>query len=214
MEKIDIKNWARRAQYENFIKYTNPIFSVTVKLDVTKLVKFCKENKKSFFVTFLYIMSEAMNEIPEWRMRIKDDEVVIFDKVHPSYIVLKEDDELVTCLSESISDYEMFHRMAKADIERARHEESEGFESIKRIDRIFVSTLQWIDFTSMSNPYNFTDKEQTSIPRVTWGKYVLKGDKYEMAFDVAGHHALVDGVHSARLINKIQEKIDDIENLK
>ena len=89
MEKIDIKNWARRAQYENFIKYTNPIFSVTVRLDVTKLVKFCKENKKSFFVTLLYIMSEAMNEIPEWRMRIKDDEVVIFDKVHPSYIVLK-----------------------------------------------------------------------------------------------------------------------------
>ena len=214
MEKIDIKNWARRAQYENFIGYTNPIFSVTVRLDVTKLVKFCKENGKSFFVTLLYLMSESMNEIPEWRMRIKDDEVVIFDKVHPSFVVLKDDDELATCMSEAISDYEAFHKKTKEAIVKAKNEKSEAFESVKRVDRIFVSTLQWIDFTSMSNPYNFTDKEQTSIPRVTWGKYVEKDGKYEMAFDVAGHHALVDGVHSARLINKIQEKIDDIENLK
>ena len=214
MEKIDIKNWARRVQYENFVGYTNPIFSVTVRLDVTKLVKFCKENGKSFFATFLYILSESMNEIPEWRMRIKDDEVVIFDKVHPSFVVLKDDDELATCLSEAISDYETFHKNTKEAIAKAKSEKSGAFESVKRVDRIFVSTLQWIDFTSMSNPYNFTDKEQTSIPRVTWGKYVEKDGKYEMAFDVAGHHALVDGVHSARLISKIQEKIDDIENLK
>lgn len=214
MEKIDIKNWARRAQYENFVGYTNPVFSVTVRLDVTKLVSFCKEKGKSFFATFLYIMSESMNEIPEWRMRIKDDEVVIFDKVHPSFVVLKDDDELATCMSEAISDYETFHDKTKEMIAKAKSEKSGAFESVKRVDRIFVSTLQWIDFTSMSNPYNFADKEQTSIPRVTWGKYVLKGERYEMAFDVAGHHALVDGVHSARLINKIQEKIDDIENLK
>ena len=147
-------------------------------------------------------------------MRIKDDEVVIFDKVHPSFIVLKDDDELVSCMSEAISGYEAFHQRVKETIAKAKSEKSEAFESVKRVDRIFVSTLQWIDFTSMSNPYNFADKEQTSIPRVTWGKYVLKGERYEMAFDVAGHHALVDGVHSARLINKIQEKIDDIENLK
>ncbi|MBR6225854.1 MAG: hypothetical protein IKQ78_01405 [Bacilli bacterium] len=214
MEKIDIKSWARRAQYENFVGYTNPVFSVTVRLDVTKLVSFCKEKGKSFFATFLYIMSESMNEIPEWRMRIKDDEVVIFDKVHPSFVVLKDDDELATCMSEAISDYETFHDKTKEMIAKAKSEKSGAFESVKRVDRIFVSTLQWIDFTSMSNPYNFADKEQTSIPRVTWGKYVLKGERYEMAFDVAGHHALVDGVHSARLINKIQEKIDDIENLK
>lgn len=214
MEKIDIKNWARRAQYENFVGYTNPVFSVTVRLDVTKLVSFCKEKGKSFFATFLYIMSESMNEIPEWRMRIKDDEVVIFDKVHPSFVVLKDDDELATCMSEATSDYEAFHKKTKEAIAKAKSEKSEAFESVKRVDRIFVSTLQWIDFTSMSNPYNFAGKEQTSIPRVTWGKYVLKDGRYEMAFDVAGHHALVDGVHSARLINKIQEKIDNIENLK
>ena len=117
-------------------------------------------------------------------------------------------------MNEAISDYETFHDKTKEMIAKAKSEKSEAFESVKRVDRIFVSTLQWIDFTSMSNPYNFTDKEQTSIPRVTWGKYVEKDGKYEMAFDVAGHHALVDGVHSARLINKIQEKIDNIENLK
>lgn len=55
MKYIDLENYGRKNQYNNFIHYSNPIVSVSTTLDVTNLVKYCKSNKMSFFyMLFVY----------------------------------------------------------------------------------------------------------------------------------------------------------------
>jgi len=54
MKKIDVENWSRRDTYNNFIRYSDPIFSISTRIDVTEIFLESKKNKKSFFIDFLY----------------------------------------------------------------------------------------------------------------------------------------------------------------
>ena len=202
MKEIDIESWSRATQYHNFIAYSDPTFSVGTQLDVTELLLFCKQNDQSFFSAFLYLIVRCMNEIENWRLRIVDNKVILFDKVHPSYVVLRADDSIVTCMTEMVDDYERFYRQTREDIERARHAKDAVFNTTQRPDCVYVSCLPWIRFTSLRNPYHLADRTQTSIPRITWGRYAENNGRYEMAFDISAHHALADGIHVARLFDK------------
>lgn len=213
MRKIDIESWSRKTQYETFIRYTNPVFSIGTRLDVTALRRFCGENGFSFFSAFLFLTAKSMNDFEAWRTRIVGDNAVVFEKTHPSYVVLREDDSIATCLTEFTESFADFHRQTRADIERVRQEKAGSFNPVRRMDCIYVSNLPWIDFSSVTNPYDFADREQTSIPRITWGKYREKQDGYEMAFDISAHHALVDGLHAARLIDRLEAYLRSPENV-
>ena len=212
MKTIDTTTWSRKIAYENFSKYDNPIFSIGTRFDVTKLVAYCKENKKSFFSTFLYVLTRSANEIDELKIRIVEGKVVLFDTICPSFVILGEGDDLSTCKSEYYADYATFYECNRADIERVRSGRSEkNFNGEAIVDCLYISTLPWIDVTAVENPYNFKDEAQTSIPRITWGKYVKRGDIYEMGIHLSAHHALMDGVHLSRLVEKMQTAIDNIE---
>lgn len=84
MKEIDIETWNIKTTYEWFNSFTDSTYSVTVKMDITKLVKITKETKSSFFANMLYVVVLGLNSIPEMRMRMYNGKPVIFDNVtHP-----------------------------------------------------------------------------------------------------------------------------------
>ena len=210
MKEINIETWNRKNQYNNFIKYSNPIVALGVDLDVTKLLDYCEENNKSFFSTFLYIITKSINKFDEWKTRILDDKIVVYDNTHPSYIVLRSDESMVTCVTYYESSFKKFHDNSRIDIEKARKDEVLQFNS-SSLDYIYVSCMSNINFTSFINPYNFNDKSQSSIPRIAWGKYHKVDNKYMMPINISAHHALVDGIHFSKLINEIENGLDNIK---
>lgn len=213
MKIIDVSTWNRRTSYENFIKYTNPIFSISSRLDVTELVKYCKENKKTFFPSFLYIVTEAVNAVEEMRTRIVDGKIVNYDTVNPSYIIIHEDEELTTCMSEANSDFEKFYSKVRKQIDDVKTNHTHGFNSKQSYDCIYISCLPWLDIMSVSNPYNLADASVSSIPRITWGKYTENAaGRLEMGVDIAAHHALIDGRQVVRVFEKMIDMLNDINN--
>lgn len=210
MKIIILDEWPRRMQYENFINYTNPIFSVGTTIDVTNLVQYCEKNDMSFFSAFLYVVTRSINSVEEMRIRVVKDELVLFDKVHPGYVVLCENGELRTCLTEADDDYKTFYDKTRADITRTREQSKASYNEGITNDVYYISCLPWIKINSVINPYNFADKEQTSIPRIMWGKYYKNGDRYEIGFDIAVHHALADGVHIGKVIECMEELLSTL----
>ena len=215
MKVIDVQNWNRKTQYENFIKYTNPTFSLGTRLDVTNLVDYVKRTKKSFFSCFLYVLSKAVNSVEEMRTRLIDGKPVLFDVVNPSFIVMRDDEVIVTCLTKYTSNFNEFYSINRKNIEEKKNSAYSGpFESHGGIDCLYISCLPWVDIRSMSNPYNFDDESQTSIPRITWGKYVLNGfNRYEMGLDICVHHALIDGYQVSKVFTLINEMLNDIDKI-
>ena len=60
---------------------------MTVRMDVTNLVNYCKENNQSFFVNYLYFALRELNAISEFRMRVHDGDPYLYDKVDCSFTV-------------------------------------------------------------------------------------------------------------------------------
>ena len=210
MRIVDRNNWNRNTAYNTFIDYSNPTFSVTTRLDVTQLYNRCKNDGTSFFTDFLYIVMRCLNNIEEMRMRIKDDEVIIYDAVDPGFVVIKDDKSITTGRIDMTDDYPEFYNRVRNEIEYIRtHDSIERMNMCQTSDVIYISCLPWMDFTSINHPYDYSNIESCSIPRITWGKAIEESGHRTMAFDVAAHHALLDGYHICKLVKCIQNALND-----
>ncbi|MGN1373327.1 MAG: CatA-like O-acetyltransferase [Candidatus Coproplasma sp.] len=209
MKIIDVENWKRRIPYENFIKYTNPIFSLSTRLDVTELYASCKRRGTSFFTDFTFIAATCLNSVEEFRLRIKGGNVVLYEEISPSYIVMSDGGVIVSCRSQIYDDYSRFYRAAREDIERAKLAKQVKAFNDGLNDVYYISCMPWVDLTSFSNPYDLKDVEASSIPRLTWGKFSEENGRKKMTMDIAAHHALIDGEPVCRGFIAIQQALND-----
>ncbi|NND15569.1 MAG: chloramphenicol acetyltransferase, partial [Eudoraea sp.] len=151
MKKIQFSNPHRKKHFEFFKAMNHPHFNVTVPVDITEFKKYLSENELPFSLSVVYFLSRAANEIAEFRWRIRDDEVVEHEAVHPSYTVSTESADVFSfCTVPYSSGYKQFIRQAKEIQERMWQnpdlEDEEG-----RDDYLFLSALPWIRFTSMQH---------------------------------------------------------------
>ena len=83
----ELKN---QSQYRWFKTFANPCYGFNVKMDVTEVVKYCKETKTSFFINVLYLITTSLNSIEEFRIREVKDEIRIYDTINPTYTVMTD----------------------------------------------------------------------------------------------------------------------------
>lgn len=204
---VDVEKWNRRVPYRNFIGYTDPIFSVGARLDVTELFASSKRRHTSFFSDFAFLISKCLNAVEELRLRIVDGKVVMYDRIDPNYIVMTDGGVICPCRTRMTDGYPEFYAQSRADIDRVRRNGGGGVFNCGDNGVFYMSCLKWLDFASISNPYDHADADGSSIPRLTWGKAVAEGDRVKMSFDIAAHHALVDGEPVCRGINMIADAL-------
>ena len=48
-------------------------------------------------------------------------------------------------------------------------------------------------------------------PRIAFGRFVKENDRTLLPFSVEVHHALMDGLHVGRYVNRLQEVLSDPE---
>lgn len=204
MRQINIETWARRKHYEFFKAFDAPHFNVTANVDVTKLYTYAKESGQSFFKLFLYGAVKTANEIPELRYRIRGDEVVEHEIVHPSFTVMLDEDVFNFCAAKFSADLPTFLEEVTARMERATEEVVVGDEEPD--DLLYITSVPWVTFTSITHPTH--QQQHDSVPRIAWGKFARQGSRMVMPLSVQAHHALVDGVHIGKYYEKLQAWID------
>jgi len=177
-------------------------------IDLSVFYPFLKKNSLSFTPALVYVLSRAANNIPEFRYRIRNEEVILHEVVHPSITVLTADELFSFCLIQFDQDFSSFS--ATAEVEIARSRKSLNLEDDpSRDDFLFMTAIPWISFTNFSHPMHLNPAD--SIPRFAWGKYYQEGDRMLMPLSVQGHHALMDGIHMGKFYAKVQEYLDQPE---
>lgn len=205
MRKIDLKTWKRKDHFDYYQAVDYPHFNITANIDITNLKKFCSDHNHRFFNVLVYFVSKAVNEIEEMRMRVRNDDVIVHDVIHPTFTVLKEDDTFSFCEVPFNLDYKSFYDLCDHNIKVVKEEG--GLEDEPgRDDYIFISSVPWISFTSITHPVQMSPVD--SVPRITWGKYFEQGDKVLLPFSVQVHHGLVDGLHLGRLFENLQKMLN------
>ena len=92
---IDMENWPRREHFEAYFKNTPCTWSMTVQLDVTKLVR----SGAKIYPALLYACGKVANRHDEFRMSLDEaGRPGVWDELHTSYTVFHKDTETFSCL--------------------------------------------------------------------------------------------------------------------
>ncbi|MBG6016454.1 type A chloramphenicol O-acetyltransferase [Proteus mirabilis] len=200
---VDLSQWGRKEHFEVFQSFAQCTFSQTVQLDITSLLKTVKQNGYKFYPTFIYIISQLVNKHAEFRMAMKDGELVIWDSVNPGYTIFHEQTETFSSLwSYYHKDINQFLKTYSEDI--AQYGDNLAYFPKEFIENMFfVSANPWVSFTSFN--LNVANINNFFAPVFTIGKYYTQGDKVLMPLAIQVHHAVCDGFHVGRLLNELQQ---------
>lgn len=206
MNTLDKKTWARREIYDMFSKIDYPFYSVTIPINVTNIKKISKNKGVSFYFLMIWACTKAVNSVPEFRYRIRGDEIIILDQVNPSFTYMPNNSETFQIITlEWEEKYEMFCFNAKEQSKKQIH----FMNMEKETDAlIYFSCTPWFDFTSLTNEHSF-NKDDT-IPRLTWGKYYEKDSQLWVHLSVEVNHRTIDGIHIGKLKNAIDYEINTL----
>jgi chloramphenicol O-acetyltransferase type A len=203
--EIDIDQWERKTTFEFFKDYEDPFFNITANVDVTRLYRFCKDHGLAFSLAGLFYVMETANQIRELRLRMIDEKVVEFDRIHATQTFLNDDETFSFSYFEMRADVFAFD--AAGRIAREKYKALKTFDvETDRVDLIYFSVIPWVSFTSFKHASQFNNRQ--TVPRMVFGKIFDSGDRKLMPFSVEVHHALVDGVHVGKFFNRLQETID------
>jgi len=206
MRTIDVETWPRRHHFQLFRGFDHPHFNMTANVDVTALHAYVKRNGFSLTVAMVYVITRAANAVPEFRLRIRGEQVVEHDVVHPGFSFLVTDDLFGFCdveYTEVFSEFAVRASAAMAELKEAPNPLREP----ERDDVLYMSPIPWVSFTSFGHPMQLHPAD--SVPRFAWGKFTAVGNRLEMPVSAQGHHALMDGIHMARFYARVEEYVSD-----
>ncbi len=208
MKRIDMQTWSRREHFEFFKGFNHPHFNVCANIDLTKFYPYLKKHGFSLTSAIMYVISRTANDIPEFRYRIRENEIVEHETVSPSVTILVENDLFSFCSIDYSQDFEEFASRAARQIAFVK-----ANPTLKdppwRDDLLYMTSIPWITFTSFTHPMRLHPAD--SIPRFAWGKFFNEGEYRKMPLSVQGHHALMDGIHLGKFYEIFQGYLNQPE---
>jgi chloramphenicol O-acetyltransferase type A len=207
MTYLDLESWPRRQLFHFFKEYDNPFFNVCVNVDVTDLLHEVRSRGLVFFLAYHYLALRAANEVEPFRYRLRGDRVLVHDRIDAGTTILLEDERFAFCYFDYDTDYARFEAQGKAAVESLRAGDGRLSPRDDRDDLIHCSVLPWITFTSFSHARKWN--RQDSVPKIVFGKTFPEGGRTRMPVSVEVHHALMDGLHVGRYVERLESHLAD-----
>lgn len=203
---VDQAKWPRAELFRFFRTFAAPHYSITSRLDVTHLMV-RKTAGVSAYRGCLFAVGAGIHGVPELRMRMRGETVVLHERVELSMTVPRGDGSFGYAYVPWLPQFAAFEPEARRLIDRVAAGGSLAPNTV-RDDMAYLSCLPWMDFTSLNNAMPGPEE---CIPRVSWGKFVRDGQgQYSMAMAIEVHHALVDGAHVGAFFNAVQGALDGL----
>ena len=101
---VDQSHWKRAMHCAVFRNCIEPAFCITVELDVTHFYRRIKELGYPFTYSLIYLVSQAANEIEEFRYRFLEGQVVLYQRIHTAFTYLNPETELFKVVNVPLTD--------------------------------------------------------------------------------------------------------------
>ncbi|MEO2279167.1 CatA-like O-acetyltransferase [Pseudoalteromonas pernae] len=202
---VDLPAWERQQHFEFFKDFHQPYFNVCVSLQAWPLYEYCRSNKVSFFLAYLYLAHISAIEYQPMGLRIHNGEAVHCADPRVSVVQLAEDETFRFSYLSSAPSFAAYrqHHQEQSAVSLREPLFSEAFACTEgQCDLIHISVLPWLNFSAFSHATH--SGASNGIPKLVFGQYDKKSRTMPLALDV--HHALMDGLHSARFIQILQKK--------
>lgn len=210
MKLIQFFDPHRRKHFEFFKAMSYPHFQITSNVPITEFQRVVRKENFHFTSAIVFLLTKAAIEIPNFKWRIRGDQVIEHDTLDPSFAVHTDASEVFSfCTVEYDANWHIFQLRSKTQIENMRLDPSFEDEQGKD-DFLFMSSVPWVHFTGIQHPVSMP---ADSIPRITWGKIENKSNGQMMPLSVQAHHGLVDGRDMGLYFQKVQSYAADPNSL-
>ena len=192
-KKIDLDSWDRLSVYNFFSGFEEQLFSIDFDIELPEdFVQKCKSKKLTPFIVTLYTFSLALNSIENFRYRLLNGEVVLFDQINPLWVEIDANKELVPVGCQFDQELEKF-------LTNLKNRKSMGVEYLKEDPGHFTaSNNHWLDWTSVKHT-RCTNNETNQ--KLVWGK--IKNDKVRFSMELS--HLFADGYHVSLFKKEVEE---------
>ena len=117
---LDMEHYERIEHFRYFLSMPYPYAGVTVDIDVTDIVSFCKARGYSFYLTFLHAAAKAADRVPELRRRIHDGVIIEYDTCPTSHTELCADGTYCYCTLHHDKPFAEYIAYAETERQRRR----------------------------------------------------------------------------------------------
>ena len=201
---VDPKATSRAAAFELWMDAPNPMVTFFKTLDVTPLVRMSRRRGYKFNMLMDYCIGKAASEIKEFRMLPVGRELLQYDSIEVNTIVMNKTGEVSSCDVPFSGGLVQFN----ADYLRLTRRVAETCENHDLTDRTVIGTSAIVD-TEIDGAVGMNSGVFNN-PFIIWGKYRREGFRTTLKLSFQFHHTQMDGAHSGRFLQRLQETIRDI----
>jgi len=203
---IDFNHWERREQYEFYSRKKLPHYAVAAYVDVTNLLAFKRREGLSFYLSLVYLTTKVLNTIENFRLRILDGQVVIYDTIHTNFTHKRPEEQVFHCYTAPFEG--TLHEYNEKTSEAIAHQTTflGGMGDIPNV--VYCSCTPTLDATAITNP-GMEDADD-AIPRINWGKYVERDGRWMINITFTANHRFIDGYHLGLFFERLQAAINEL----
>ncbi len=204
--KVDLDRWDRGQLFRSYIDHMRIVMSLTVDIDVTRLIEFSSERHLKFYPAMIWTVSKVVNAHDEFKYGWDGDgNLIKWEHISPSYADFhKEDGSFTKLVTEFSDDLFVFHSRFLAD--REKYKDRRGLVEDQPPNFFDVSCLPWVRYRHFD--VHVFDEGKFLAPVITWGRYEMEHGRYIMPVTMNIHHATADGFHLSRFFIEVQGSID------
>jgi chloramphenicol O-acetyltransferase type A len=211
MKYLDLENWSRKEHFHFFNNYDEPFWGVVVDINCQKVFTFCKENKQSFFLCYLYCAVRAANDIEQFKYRIVDKEKIqIVERIDASAVINRDDGSFGFSHIVYNEVWDQWFQNATMEIDRVRLS-TKLFPEIHNDSCIHFSSLPWLKFRSLSHARKFHIGD--SVPKISFGKVFNENNLLKLPVAIHVHHSLVDGKDVGKYVERLEYLMENVSDL-
>jgi len=209
---IDLQTWKRGQMFYYFSKMAPTGYSLTVKLDITKMKAVLDAAKLKFFPAYLWLVTKTLNLQQEFRIAEKDGQIGYYDYLTPLYAAFHEDDKTFSLMwTEYNDDFKTFCDTYTQN--QRQYGENHGVLSQPNLlpppNAYTVSGVPWISFTHFS-VHSYENKPYF-FPSVEAGQFTTEHGRLMMPLSITCHHATTDGYHVSLFLEQLQAEANRFE---
>lgn len=204
--RVDRAAWPRNEYFEHYFSNTPCTYSMTVKLDVTKI----EEKGLKYYPALLYALTTVVNRHEEFRTALDaEGQVGIFSEMLPCYTVFNKETETFSNLwTEYTPDYPTFCARYQEDLRLYGNKGGMMPKPNPPENTFPVSMLPWATFEGFN--LNLQNGYRYLLPIFTLGRVFTENGRRLMPLAAQVHHGVCDGFHLCRFVREVQELPDTL----
>ncbi len=193
-----------------FSDFLTSRYSMTVRVKAEECYKMSKRENIPFFNLTAACILEAINEIPEFKLRIKDGNVVEYGHINAVSPIMQEDYSIREIEMIPPSEFEDIHEWNDyVENKKTNIEDNQFLVEPMMRDELPIANLScipWIDFDSMTN---IIASPNQIMPAISWGKLV----DGRIPISLTASHVFIFGWHFKLFYEKTEEYLTNPERL-